>query len=341
LAAIAGVLPDHWQEVYGYRPVLLETFVEIARFKGTCYKAANWLYLGQTKGRGKLGPAGKQSVPITIAALILPAFAIGVGVSHCDEGVGRYPGFFWSQARNRSDLIGEPENSVVEGAIEQGFDVYRINDRIRLNAFVLFEGKRDEQMLDWNRRYEFSVGVQLRYFGIPRTLVSAGARYDMEKRTVSGDTYNGTTGFVNWGSYWDLGQLLGFETNKPALDGYPGTTWGEIRFPASHTEEESRSIILEGAVEQGIDWARLTDNVSFNTFSRLEYKFDTKNLDWNNKVSIAPGAKFKLKIGNKGLVEIGAKYQWEHRFESGKSRSGTVLFLNWNQAWEFGEFAQK
>jgi hypothetical protein len=46
LAAMARVLPEHWQEAYGYRPLLLETFVEIARFKGTCYKAANWLYLG-------------------------------------------------------------------------------------------------------------------------------------------------------------------------------------------------------------------------------------------------------------------------------------------------------
>lgn len=64
LAKAARVLPDHWQEVYGYRPVLLETFVEIPRFQGTCYKAANWHYLGQTQGRGKLGPAGKQSVPI-------------------------------------------------------------------------------------------------------------------------------------------------------------------------------------------------------------------------------------------------------------------------------------
>jgi hypothetical protein len=34
------------------------------RFQGTCYKAANWLYLGQTQGRGKLGPAGKQRLPI-------------------------------------------------------------------------------------------------------------------------------------------------------------------------------------------------------------------------------------------------------------------------------------
>ncbi|MCP3880689.1 MAG: DUF4338 domain-containing protein, partial [Sulfitobacter sp.] len=64
LAQAARTLPNHWQEVYGYRPVLLETFVEKRRFRGTCYKAANWVYLGQTQGRGKLGPAGKQSVPI-------------------------------------------------------------------------------------------------------------------------------------------------------------------------------------------------------------------------------------------------------------------------------------
>ena len=64
VSMVARALPDHWQAQYGYRPVLLETFVEKPRFKGTCYKAANWVLLGQTKGRGKLGPSGKQSVPI-------------------------------------------------------------------------------------------------------------------------------------------------------------------------------------------------------------------------------------------------------------------------------------
>ena len=64
LSKAAKRLPDDWQAQYDYRPVLLETFVEKPRFEGTCYKAANWRYLGQTKGRGKLGPAGKQSVPI-------------------------------------------------------------------------------------------------------------------------------------------------------------------------------------------------------------------------------------------------------------------------------------
>ena len=64
LAMVARQLPDDWLAQYGYRPVLLETFVEKSRFEGTCYKAANWRHLGQTKGRGKLGPFGKQSVPI-------------------------------------------------------------------------------------------------------------------------------------------------------------------------------------------------------------------------------------------------------------------------------------
>lgn len=44
-----------WEKQYNYRPVLLETFVEKQRFKGTCYKAANWVEVGDTRGRGKLG----------------------------------------------------------------------------------------------------------------------------------------------------------------------------------------------------------------------------------------------------------------------------------------------
>lgn len=64
LARAARQLPDDWEKRYHYRPVLLETFVEKRRFAGTCYKAANWVMVGETQGRGKLGPAGKQSVSI-------------------------------------------------------------------------------------------------------------------------------------------------------------------------------------------------------------------------------------------------------------------------------------
>ncbi len=54
LAMVSHRLADDWQQRYRYRPVLLETCVETPRFRGTCYKAANWIYLGQTQGRGKL-----------------------------------------------------------------------------------------------------------------------------------------------------------------------------------------------------------------------------------------------------------------------------------------------
>lgn len=47
-------IQEDWLREYCYAPVLLETFVDTAHFKGTCYKAANWLYLGDTKGRGRM-----------------------------------------------------------------------------------------------------------------------------------------------------------------------------------------------------------------------------------------------------------------------------------------------
>ena len=49
----ARQLGADWQQRYGYEPVLVETFVEHKRFAGTSYRAANWQYLGLTKGRGK------------------------------------------------------------------------------------------------------------------------------------------------------------------------------------------------------------------------------------------------------------------------------------------------
>ena len=63
LAMAARGLPEHWAQGYGYRPVLLESFVE-ERFQGTCYRAANWLCVGQTQGRGKLGDHRLAQVPI-------------------------------------------------------------------------------------------------------------------------------------------------------------------------------------------------------------------------------------------------------------------------------------
>jgi hypothetical protein len=47
-------IQEDWLREYCYAPVLLETFVDTSQFAGTCYKASNWTYLGETKGRGRM-----------------------------------------------------------------------------------------------------------------------------------------------------------------------------------------------------------------------------------------------------------------------------------------------
>ena len=64
LSGILKPLRTDWHQRYGYQPVLLETFVGIPRFTGTAYRAANWLRLGQTQGRGKLERHHRQIAPL-------------------------------------------------------------------------------------------------------------------------------------------------------------------------------------------------------------------------------------------------------------------------------------
>lgn len=55
--------PADWQKRYGVQPLLLETFVERARFTGCCFAAANWQRLGASTGRGRLGPQERLHTP--------------------------------------------------------------------------------------------------------------------------------------------------------------------------------------------------------------------------------------------------------------------------------------
>ena len=53
LGRMAARISDDWQRMYGHPIYFLETFVDPERFRGTCYRAANWVLLGRTTGRGK------------------------------------------------------------------------------------------------------------------------------------------------------------------------------------------------------------------------------------------------------------------------------------------------
>lgn len=59
---MAKLVPHDW--LYAHPVYWLETFVDPARFKGTCYRSANWLVLGRTTGRGKNAPSKKPTLPV-------------------------------------------------------------------------------------------------------------------------------------------------------------------------------------------------------------------------------------------------------------------------------------
>lgn len=71
LGLMAKRLSADWQQVYGHPIYLLETFVDPARFRGTSYRAANWIAVGSTTGRGKDDLTHRPNRPIK-EILVLP-----------------------------------------------------------------------------------------------------------------------------------------------------------------------------------------------------------------------------------------------------------------------------
>ena len=63
LGRVQRALPQDWQQLYGHPVYFIETFVLPERYRGTCYRAANWRWLGRTTGRGKDAPTWQPNRP--------------------------------------------------------------------------------------------------------------------------------------------------------------------------------------------------------------------------------------------------------------------------------------
>ncbi|MCD4749791.1 MAG: DUF4338 domain-containing protein [Thermoanaerobaculales bacterium] len=85
LAKLTRELIPHWQEAYGIAPVLMETFVDSRRFRGTCYKAANWTWLGTTQGRGRMDRQ-KQRIGVDPKEIFIHPLVRGARRRLCGDG---------------------------------------------------------------------------------------------------------------------------------------------------------------------------------------------------------------------------------------------------------------
>jgi len=64
LALVSRRISDDWEAKYGHGLAAIETFVEVGRFRGTCYKAANWINVGRTTGRGRNDRQHERALPV-------------------------------------------------------------------------------------------------------------------------------------------------------------------------------------------------------------------------------------------------------------------------------------
>jgi hypothetical protein len=76
LGRTARQLPEDWERVYGHPIYFLETFIDPERFRGTCYRAANWVVLGRTTGRGKDDQTHRpnRSIKVVLGLPLTPRF---------------------------------------------------------------------------------------------------------------------------------------------------------------------------------------------------------------------------------------------------------------------------
>ena len=76
LGRMAAIVAQDWPRIYGHPLYFLETFIDPDRFRGTCYRAANWIVLGRTTGRGKNAPSKRptRSIKEVLGYPLLPQF---------------------------------------------------------------------------------------------------------------------------------------------------------------------------------------------------------------------------------------------------------------------------
>jgi hypothetical protein len=78
-------ISEDWERMYAHPVHLLETFVDPQRFRGTCYRAANWILLGYTTGRGKNDLTHKPNRPLKHVARVSITPAIPGVIGSIDE----------------------------------------------------------------------------------------------------------------------------------------------------------------------------------------------------------------------------------------------------------------
>jgi len=113
---------------------------------------------------------------------------------------------------------------------------------------------------------------------------------------------------------------------------YPGSHW-VIAQKGAGFGTDSDNALLQGKIEQGVDWARIGNSAwRFNTYAAMGYTMDNTGVPYNNKVLPAVGVKLVQSRNGSSLevgIQIGADYRW--RSTSRDTYTGATVYVSaWN-----------
>lgn len=114
---------------------------------------------------------------------------------------------------------------------------------------------------------------------------------------------------------------------------FPGSFFGELRYPNSPVLEERENYMFEGSLEQGIEWFRFAERWRLNTFGELRFNVDREGLDYNNRLIPGIGIKLRGNLGA-GAIQFGLKAVEEHRYKSDRSDRIILGFINFWAGWD-------
>ena len=265
--------------------------------------------------------------------VILPCTLLLITKSvNAEKSLGT-PGSTWGEIRFPGSAQPEDKNNLIlEGAVEQGVDFFRLSKDSAFNVFGKLDYALDKEGFDWNRKLRLGAGLKLRHYISDTVVIAVGAKYEIDRRFVDDRTLEGFQLFSNWFGSW---QLPSSKSNDSARAlSFPGLTWGEVRYPGSQDPSEDGDIVLEGYVEQGVDAMRLNGLGTINFYANLDYITDSKELDWNNSIATGVGIKLKKLIGSNVLLQFGVEASRQRRWVSGQTDNVIFVYLNWSSWWD-------
>lgn len=132
---------------------------------------------------------------------------------------------------------------------------------------------------------------------------------------------------------------LALPSSAPAIEGLPGSTWGNIYEEFPHPG--GNDTILNGWVRQGVAWKRWDmggdTTLVLDTYATVRYYWDSRGFDWFNDFGPGGGVSLDLSAPSGPSISGGAEYIYQMNYTSGTQQPYTNLFLNWYHWWDIRE----